>query len=383
MIAQTLEMAYQKFHAVVEKISSSQHWLLYTVILSTALSIFMSFPRKEVYWNVSDVPQFMGFMEKVEAPFTPLKFEKGSHESKLSFRLTMPVLAHCLKMNMAAIKLFEFFIGILFFYITAKLIYDITSDKIFAFIGTLSTGLVYPGASSFIDLWGTFDGLAYCLLLMSMLSRNPFLILFFVATALFTDERAMPASCFVILFHIKDLQRNFTGLVRSLANMSCMAVVAAWIIYLSGRFYLSYFHGLETDKGNIGLHLIPLQLNNFPAGLWSGIEGFWIILLLPFIPLIKKREYIFALLYFMTILAISALSMSVFDITRSMAYMFPAVFTGLKIISENESKNFIKHMFFCIFLLSLLWPTYFVGSKDELWWFAPYLPIQMVRSFFM
>ena len=169
MIEQILKTVLQKIYVFASNTSRCRHWLLYTVLLSFCISLLMSFPRKEIYWHPNEVPEFDAVMKKAEVPFKQMNFGEGTHQAKLSFRLTVPLAIHIFHMDIALVKIMEYAFGILFFYLTARLIYQASGRKRDAFFLTLASGLIFPGTTSFVEFRGTFDGIAICLLLFAML----------------------------------------------------------------------------------------------------------------------------------------------------------------------------------------------------------------------
>lgn len=376
-----LELKIEKFSEYFSVFCKGRYWLLYAVLISFFLSVLVAFPEKDQFYPTSN-GEFMGVMKKAETPFTQINFAPGSHSSKLSFRMTVPVIIHVFHFNILAVKITEVVFGLLLFYLTGKLIYRAASNRVFAFWAVLAVGQIWAGMTAFIETRGMFDGIAIVFLLLALFFEKPFAIGILTFTASFTDERALVASIFVLAYHMNmsvDM-RDFKGLPKALFAPKCAAVLLAWALYLISRLVLSVKFGLQTDTGGVGLDLFVSQILNFFPGLWSGLEGFWLIPALALLELFRRKQYTFTILYFAGLSMVAVTAMSVIDITRSMAYLYPAVFIGFKILSGVKSDRFLRNMLFATLLISFLWPCYyFVGETDCLLW-EPSLLVRIIDS---
>ena len=97
-------------------------------------------------------------------------------------------------------------------------------------------------------------------------------------------------------------------------------------------------YGISTDTGGVSLKDSPWsQLNIFPAGAWTGLEGGWLLVLAAAVVLVRRRRFLFLAMYLGAIAILLIVSMCVYDITRSMAYLLPALFVVLDVLGEVES----------------------------------------------
>ncbi len=373
-----IELRIKDYFDCISKLCKGRYWILTTVLLAFILSIFMSFPDRDIYSSKKN-SEFMDVYKKSQTPFKQIDFAPDSHSAKLSFRITVPVVINILRLNVVAITIMEYLFGLLFLYVITRLTYDLTSNKAYAFLTTISIGLIYAGTTSFVESRGTFDGIAITLIILALAFRNPLLIMFSVFFAGFTDERALVASALVIVYHLKVSEYNIPSLIKScFTNSKCLAVIAAWFLYAIVRICLTFFCGLETDVGGVGFYLVAEQIKYFLPGLWTGLEGFWILIIFALVFLLKKRRYAYAFLYFAAIAAISVTAMSVMDITRSMSYLLPAIFVGIKIMCSKDMMpdRFFMNMLFIIFLICLAWPNYYICGNSFFIW-APPLPVRI------
>lgn len=71
-------------------------------------------------------------------------------------------------------------------------------------------------------------------------------------------------------------------------------------------------------------------------------------------------------------------SLAVVDISRTTAFLLPALFAGLAILKVSETDANYRRVVLLSSAVSVFWPMYYVGGKSTIWWVYP-LPIQMIR----
>lgn len=93
----------------------------------------------------------------------------------------MPIIGHVFDLEARDLFIIQIIIGVLLFWALAKLAEKVTGDRVCATLLTLGFTCIYVGKACFLDLkFGWFDGVAYFLLIMSMLYRNIILIFLFL-----------------------------------------------------------------------------------------------------------------------------------------------------------------------------------------------------------
>lgn len=368
----------------IESFCECRNWEIKSVFLVLFVALFLSFPSYDVFEDKDYIKtHWKPVLIKIENPFADLTtiYSPGSHASKLNLRLTVPIIARYLHLGIYEIIFLQFLFGIGLFFATVKLTYKITQDRITSFIASLTIGSIFPGITSFVELRGIFDGIAISLLIFSLLIQNPIWIWFCLFLSFWTDERAIIASSLVWLFHTftnKLVNKfHFTTLFR----IQSISVIIAWATYAISRYLVSIYFNLHTPTGGVGLHILLDQVNNAPMGIWTGLEGGWVLVLFAIISLILQRSYIWLLLFIVFSSSIIILALSVVDITRSMAYILPAFFFALRILSLTEKIEDVRKYVLLSCLISILWPNYYAGGKHSIWWNYP-LPIQLIRWFF-
>ena len=115
------------------------------------------------------------------------------------------------------------------------------------------------------------------------------------------------------------------------------------IIYLGSRYYLKYIYNFTDVNAQMllsGNSIFFNQINNSAIGVWSGLEGLWILIIYAIVKYFHENNLI--IIAFSVIFAII--------------------------------EKLIKHSA----ILCILWPAYYVGGKSTVWWCYPF-PLQMIR----
>jgi hypothetical protein len=356
-----------------------KRWKLILALLLPVTVMFLSFPCYEriskeyqVYWQA--------LHEKNAAPFSGKEYTAESHEAKLTFRMTIPLIANLLGLKTLGILILQGLFGFLLFWVSAHLFEKITEDPVSALLLTLSLSFIWAGKCSFVELRGMFDGVALFFLVMSCYFRNPLLIFAGIFLASWTDERGLIASTLVFLFwwFTKGMS------LKNIISLQTSAVIGAWIAYFLTRYWLIHVCHFKTVVGsNLGVSCFIRQMSNMPGGIWTALEGNWILVLIALAFLFKSKEYLPALMYALAILLLIVVAMAVIDITRSMAYIFPAMFIAVMIIQKKSTES--VHSFRKIMLLattiSFIYPAYYFDGPFQALWTYPF-PLYILRLMF-
>lgn len=356
-----------------ESFTNRKNWIIILSIFLPFLVLFFSYPSYELI-HTEFAEGWQAVLNQANKPFSNTNYEPSSHQAKLAFRLTMPIIAHIFHLGITGILMFQGLIGILLFYFSTKLFERITEDKVSALLLTFSLAFIYAGRVSFTEIRGVFDGLSLFLLVFSMYFKNPTLIFLGIFLTSWTDERGLIASAIVFLFWL--YAKESYG--KRIFNKQTIAIVVAWIAYFTSRYFVALTFNFSTNTAGTGLKLFIEQTNNLPIGIWSALEGNWIFIFISLFILFKQKKYLFFFFYVWGILIMLLVAMSVFDITRSMAYLLPAMFLSIIIIKEIETKTTLRQTILLAATLSFLYPAYYTGGAYYTLWIYP-LPLQLLR----
>ncbi len=292
-------------------------------------------------------------------------FPPGSHESKMTFRLTVPVVARVLRLNETGILILSAIAGVVLLYISLVLVYRFTQSRESALFICLAIACAWAGEAAFHELRGGFyDAVALCLLLIALAADSPVIAGVCAFLAAWTDERALIAGSLVLLLSIAMRARVKAG-----------ALLIAWCGYGVLRLWMTAHYSLAVATGNVGFDVLAQQIRLIPLGVWSGLGGGWIIVCGGIAGAFRRHRYAMATA-FCTLLAVTiASALMVLDVTRSMAYCLPAVFVGLYLMRENP-----RRLAMLSGIVSFLVPTWYVQGNTTLWYIYP-LPLQLVRWF--
>ncbi|HEY5731601.1 MAG TPA: hypothetical protein VIS72_16250, partial [Anaerolineales bacterium] len=148
-----------------------------------------------------------------------------------------------------------------------------------------------------------------------------------------------------------------------------------------GRYYIAHKYGLIMEDQNAVLVTGQLKIigfiNNIPMAIWTALEGLWLVIVVAILSLWRRNRLAFWL-YILPIAFMIFLGASVNDMTRSMAYIFPAVFIGFLVMWSDLTSDQLRDFSLLVFAICLFWPAYSAGGKSTVWWHYP-LPMQIIR----
>ena len=378
--SRTVERLYQRLRirisAGIDRLLSGPYWKLKALFGVLAISLFRAVPNYDALGTFFFAAKWRDAQVKFDHPLidTSRTFPAGSHESNLTFRLTVPMLAHVFHLHQAGLLIFFACVGIVLLYLVLKVAFTLSASKRVALFVCLSTACTWPGEAAFHELrGGYYDALALCLLVAACATSSSLLAGALLFLAAWTDERALIASSFVfLLYAYKD-----AGIRRFLAGKPA-AVVVAIAAYLGTRAYLASSHSYLHAASGVGLSVLSQQTNVIPLAIWTGLGGSWILVVLGLLALFLKKRYLAAATFSAALVGMIVASLAVADVTRSMAYCLPAVFVALAALNSSEGVKQIEKLAAISGVISFLVPTYYLEGNAGLWWLYP-LPIQIVR----
>jgi hypothetical protein len=351
-----------RINAGIDRILSGPYWKLKALCAVVAIALFRAFPSYDALASDFHRGTWRDVQIKFDHPLidTSRIFAPGSHESKLTFRLTVPILAHVFHLGETGLLIFFGLVGLLLLYLVLKLVFTLTGSKRAALFVCLATACAWPGEAAFHELrGGYYDALALCLLVAACATSSSLLTAGFVFLAAWSDERALIASSFVFLFHARRGKRA--------------AVVVAAAAYLGIRAYLTATHS-DVDVGGVGVAVLVQQLNVIPLAIWSGLSGAWILVVFGAIVFFRERHYLVTAGFFSALAVMIAVSLLVVDTTRSMAYCLPATFVALTVLNPKQ----IEKLSAIAAAISLLVPSFYLEGSAGFFWLYP-LPVQIMR----
>jgi hypothetical protein len=325
------------------------------------LILFFSFPDLEKLTITGDHSIWQAVQQQIEDPTAQHYIDDpDSHQAKRTFRLFVPMLFKALHIkSTVVIYLFQQLVVLCLLYFSARLTLRITGDKIIAAAVSLGIAFTYIGQAGVVDVFGKFDTIAICALLGAMVYRKALLIFIFCSIAAWTDERGLLA-CSLIFIWWKMWENekfNFKTLIKP--NWLSLSVLLAIGAYAGLRIFLQNSYNMHTATGMVGIDVLQSQFNMIFFGLWTGLEGFWLLFFASVYILVRLREWWLGIALKLSMIVLIGLSFLVVDISRSMMYLAPLIFICLLLLSRSESKVYLRKMVFSAVLICILVPTYF------------------------
>lgn len=375
MVGLWLQSSAAQADRVAGRVVSGPNWKARSLFIILAICLFRAFPNYNFLREPSVSQTWSDAQIKVDHPLADMArlFPPGTHESKLTFRLTVPLLAHSFHLRQAGLLILFGICGVFLLYSVVSISYEITgSRKASAYI-CLAVGCIWPGLLAFHQLLGGFyDAMALVLLLLAMAAESPAVSAVLVFAAAWTDERALAASLPVFLF---AAVRSGRGKLHALYTGKAGAILLAWMAYFGTRLYLGVAHRLVVDSGGIGFGILARNVALIALGIWTALGCAWLLVAYGFLALMLKKRYSVAIAFGCALGSIMGVAFLTLDITRSLAYCLPAVFIGMSAASENESREKLEALAGLCALISFAIPTHFV-QDGGVTWLLPF-PAQM------
>jgi hypothetical protein len=244
----------------------------------------------------------------------------------------------------------------------------------------MSFSLVYVVHSFFNNLNIWFDGPAYLLMLVGMLSRGGWGPALCVYLAGFADERAIAAFPILFLWHQIDGKclREFSW--KSLFSMGpgVRGCLIGLFLHLGTRLIMMEWYGFDLPVGEdaaVGFNKFRAYFMFAPFALASPLEALWLMPGLAVVLLVVYKRHALLLSYIAAMTGVILVGFTVADVTKSIAYAFPAVFVALKIMKNLDAHLCFRVLLFRLALLCLLVPSYsMVKATNIPVWFTPIFP---------
>ena len=134
---------------------------------------------------------------------------------------------------------------------------------------------------------------------------------------------------------------------------------------------------LSNSTSGVGPDVLADQLNNLPVGLWTGLEGLWLIVITGGVTAwVSGRRWWTAAAAAVVGAGLVA-AFSVFDVTRSLIYIYPAALLGLAALQRAPAAH-VRRVAAAAFLACLIWPLCTAAGRNAVEWTYP-LPLQLAR----
>jgi hypothetical protein len=332
---------------------SGRFWILEVCFLAVLFSTLFTAGADEIIYDTR-VKYDQGYFMKIEHPLADMSktFEPGTHDAKLNFRLTVPVILHCLPVPY---KDWWFLPGLTICAVCGLLAlccvftYRVTRDRVCGLWVTLGV------ASTYIGTFYTtryYDAIALFQLLLAMLPCLHWSVRgLLVFTATFTDERAFVAAPLLLFAETgvppKNVWSRFT-------QPSSLAVIGGMGVYYLCRLLLGKYAGLRTPTEGADLSTLVWNARYWHSGAWFALGGGWLLVGLSMLSRWRAGQKLDLILFTGAIAATIFVGLMVEDVVRSTAYALPAVLVALSVLGRRETTARLRAFCLAAFALSLV-----------------------------
>ncbi len=330
---------------------SGRFWKGQALGLVLLVALFHAFPSYHAVRSGMVESTWESARIKFDHPLTDMNrlVPAGSHESNLTFRLTVPVIAHVLHSRKWGVLLLSAIAGIALLYFVLSAAFSACGSKKAAISVCLAVACTWPGAAGFHESrGGYYDAVALCLVAAAFATSSSWVGAFCLFVAAWTDERALIAAPFLMMHR----SWGFGWLVAAYAALRVLMVAG---------------FGFPIGVAGVGWPVLAEQVQTIPLGIWSGLGGCWLMVG----SAMRKRVW-FAGLVVLSMIG----GLVVVDLTRGMTYCLPAVFVALSLLDRREAERLSA----LGALISLATPALYLEGAAGLWPLAP-LPVRIMRWF--
>lgn len=339
---------------------------MYLALLCSAYCIVTNIPQYTslAHGQSRGIAVWHRINNQIDHPFTADNSnDPESHEARLTFRLTAPLIGKLLPTTdfltrMKGLFVIQNICGLLFFYLLIVFAEANFGNRFLSVLLPCCFAVLYAGKTFFYDTIFFFDGLAYLFLLLSVSSRNPLLVFAGLFLAFYTDERALIGSGFVMLYHVLKNRES------KQSTPAVYSVVAAILVYAASRFLLQHHFGMTTPSGDIRFLNIATHtyFGFILLGIFTAFKGFWVLLILG---LFAFKGFWPRTIYWGTLLAVVLGGISVFDFSRSISYGFVGLLAVLYCLYKQPAQAGMMNKILVLLLaIGFLYPVYDVHRHE-------------------
>jgi hypothetical protein len=381
----------KKYNWIFEGNWKIRAWLICTIIcMGTTFPMFLlkDFDRMSTndLSGETKIDRIYVLKRQISNPLdsnTVKLFLPQTHNAKIAFRLTVPLLAKVFRLNLIWVVIVEIAIGILSIYLILLYFFSLTKQPQTSFWFCLAFCFTPLLKFAFFDEL-FFDSFAYFFLLLLLVFRNPYWGVLLTLLACYTDERGYLGASFLLLYFLIDQKLNARNNVKIITSVASGLLFSMVIRYLLGKFY-----GLSVPMGDnnlVGLSVLNEHFCAMPYYFYTCFESLWVAIPLGAYYLARNKMTVFAILL-LTTSTVFLISISmVHDITRSGLYGFPLILLGMMVFIHYSDTNFVSRIAKYFALLCFVQPSTLViiGYVGSRWMFFLHYSkyIDFVKSIF-
>jgi hypothetical protein len=285
---------------------------------------------------------------------------QASHFSKTVFRLTVPLVVRMFQLNFPSLIVLQFLLYYFFIFFLVKYFIRELNQYFLSLLLVFGLCTTYFGKALIVDFrW--FDGWAYLFMVLSLYSKNKYVLFFSVLLGMFTDERFVFAIPAIFLLRQEFIQITSFRSINFTSRYSftiLVGVITSFII----RFILVVFFNMHLNNVGIFTPLVDNVLNRLIGiGYFTFFEGFWIFVLyfLLYVKLSFKKNMLTISILLIFFVGTSSVFL-LYDLTRAGAYFMPYIFLYIVMLFKTIKKEIFTQLVFTSVFISFLFPPNYV-----------------------
>ncbi|QXC59873.1 hypothetical protein KSP35_16015 [Aquihabitans sp. G128] len=371
----------ERLDRLVSRVAAGRWWQVRTAIVGLVLGVLLAGTYPPPHFG--EDAQWRYIIEHSRGSLFDPNIGPESREANLTFRFVPRLVGKVLFFDSPwAFVALQVVAAVVLLVVLAKLLDEALGDRRAAVVATVGTVGLWAVAGAWVDLRGNFDALAVLLLLVAMASRRPPIVFLVGLAATFTDERAVFALPIVAAWHLlrddhaaERARRTWQAAARAVPWLPVGAALAAGVGHLAIRQALKARYGIHEGRNRSPGEPLA-QLNNYPSGIWGALEGYWFLTVAGLATTWHRGSRLVVLGCVGCVAVTIVVAMSVFDISRSVVFLFPVVpfaALGLRHLPRRATRGLV----WTAALVSLAWPLLYAADQATVNWAYP-LPLLLV-----
>ena len=387
-----LENFYKAISLKTEHLLASEGWLWRLTFFAVFLSLFLAFPPYTLLIdhfreNGVKLDAWVFIENQAEDLLHPKDMDYDVRRENMIFRWTLPLLFQITGHHILSIIILQAVLAIGFLYVSARYIFTLFQDKVITAYFILALSNIFVTVWSFADIHGYGDGIAFFLLLLALLSVNPLVIFISLQAAFFTDERAVIAGGYLLLFYIvrnclDSGDFKLKSILKNGISGSSSVVWISWAVYFSIRYYVKTKYFPDHTYSTMGTPVLfaDAHRNGLGSSIWSTFEGTWLLLLAGWLILVLLKRYWLLVILVSGFLVLITTGIFVHDIDRALAYGFPFILISMLILKNEATIDSIRLILFFTMIICVIHPQVFYMGYNKILWLEP-LPLKILMQF--
>lgn len=317
----------------------------------------------------------------------PTHLEVYIRRENMVMRWMLPFMYILTGHHIVLILIIQGLLGCLFLYLFSREVFRQTQDKVLTAFFAIGLSNIFVFSWFFVDTAGYGDGFAYFFLMLALVIRHPALMFVFLQFAFFTDERAVIASSYVILWWItrsffdKGQGNTLQSVAKGTLIPTTWVVLISFGVYYAFRKYIMSTYFPEHVYTTMGTPVLFSDTHRWGLGssLWTSFEGMWLLFGAAGIALWKTgRRWLFvSLLAGFLILLVTGIL--VHDIDRALGYGFPFMLISSLILSRLIPIPEFRKLAFVVALVCVISPMCYTLGYNKVIWAEP-LPMKAMMA---